>query len=253
LAPRFGYICAAVTELSRKDLKRPDEFITLTHRAWAFLQDNARYAVLVGAGAGTILAVVAAWTYFSDKRAGGATAELGQILDRYARPIVVGPAPDGGTAEPEFRSLKERCDAVLSDLDKLTKDYAGSPVAGAGALLRASCLLDAGRDDDAIKAYRAYLGAADGSDPYRFLAHEGLGYAYEHQRKWKEATDEFRGMAPEGSSYRDRAMWHEARLLERQGRKDEARALYGQILEKFPSTRLRDEIATRLGALDTGK
>jgi tetratricopeptide (TPR) repeat protein len=173
---------------------------------------------------------------------------LAEALETYKKPVQIS-VTDGGTPGEQFRSSQERCESVLSSLDRLDKEYEGSDPARSGVLVRAGCLLESGRAEEAVQAYREYLAASSSKDPYRFLVYEGLGYALESQGKFTEALAEFRLMAPEGSPLRDRAMWHEARLLERQGKKKEAGALYDQILEKFPTTQLRDQIVTRSGAL----
>ena len=239
--------------LSRKELRRPDDFITLVQRVGAFVQSHAERVALIGVGAFMVVAAVIVWGHFADQRTGAATALLGQALEKQAKGIVAAPSADGGATSDDFHSARERCTVVLGQLDKLDKEYSGSDAAQAGAIVRAACLLDAGRDEEAEKAYRAYLADASADDPVRFLAYEGLGYALERKGKFQEATAEFRGMArEEGSPYRDRAMWHEARMLERLGKPKDALQMYRQILEKFPATTLRDEISTRAGALEDG-
>lgn len=241
--------------LSRKELRRPDDFIALAQRVWSYVQAHAERVALIGVGAFVVVAIFIVWGHFSDGRQGAATALLGQVLDKQAKSIVATPSDaDGGVKSGDFRSAQERCTVVLAELDKLDKEYSGSDAAQTGGVVRASCLLDAGRDDEAQKAYRAYLADASTDDPIRFLAYEGLGYALERKGKVQEAIAEFRGMGQEeGSPYRDRAMWHEARMLERLGKRKEASELYRQILEKFSTTTLRDEISTRVGAIQDAR
>jgi len=239
---------------SQKEWRRPDVILSTAQRAWAFVVDNVQTVVLAGGAALLIVVGVTVWSYFSDKHAGQATLALGKVLSTYERPIVAAPAPDGGPEDPPFPTAIARCDAVLASLDQLDRKHGGSGAAAAGRLVRAGCLLDAGRDDEATKAYRAYLDESRIDDASRFLAHEGLGYALERKGKFKEALAEFSGMATgEKAPNRDRAMWHEARLLEREGKPREASALYRKILDEFPTTPLRDDIAARSGALDDEK
>lgn len=237
-----------MAQSTRKELKQPDQFISFTRRAWGYLQKHIVPMVALGSAVLLVAVIGVIWSHFAMARAGRATAVLAEALDTHAKPVQVSET-DEETSGEQFRSVQERCERVLSSLGRLDKEHEGSDPARAGALVRAGCLLDSGKAEEAVRAYREYLAGSSSQDPFRFLAYEGLGYALESQGKYSEALAEFRLMAPEGSPLRDRAMWHEARLLERQGKKKEARTLYEQILEKFPTTELRDQIVTRSGAL----
>jgi tetratricopeptide (TPR) repeat protein len=234
----------------RKEAQRPDDFMTLVLRGWDFVVKHAAQVALAGGGAFAVVAAGIVWQHLADRGRGDATALLGLALEQQQKPIVAAVA-DGGVEVDNFRSAEERCASVLGRLDKLDQSHPGSPAAAAASILRAGCLLDAGRSEEAQKAYRAYLEESPSDDPIRPFAYEGLGYALERGGKFQDALAEFRRMAfEEASPYRDRAQWHEARMLERLGKAKEAVAAYRAILEKFPATTMRDEIAARIAALD---
>ena len=53
-----------------------------------------------------------------------------------------------------------------------------------------------------------------------------------------------------GGFYKDRARYHEARLAEMQGNPGEATRIYREVLDKNPTTSLREEISNRLALLE---
>jgi hypothetical protein len=53
-----------------------------------------------------------------------------------------------------------------------------------------------------------------------------------------------------GDFYKDRARYHEARLAELQGNPGEAAKIYHEVLDKNPTTSLREEISSRLALLE---
>jgi hypothetical protein len=50
--------------------------------------------------------------------------------------------------------------------------------------------------------------------------------------------------------YRDRALYQQARIAEVRGNPGDATKLYHEVLDKNPTTSLRDEISNRLAALE---
>ena len=119
--------------------------------------------------------------------------------------------------------------------------------------MRGGLLLDLGRADEAQAIYEKLLaGRLDAR--LRFLAHEGLGYALERKGKLAEAQATFAKLGTDAASlggfYKDRARYHEARLAELQGNPAEATRIYHEVLEKNPTTSLREEISSRLALLE---
>jgi len=159
-------------------------------------------------------------------------------------------------------SLKARAEAVLKVLDELQSGYGSSGVAKRAALFHAGVLYDAGRYDDAAEMYRKFANS-DAPASQRAIAREGIGYALEakalaatdaaaRQKGLEDALEAFRKVqSKEDGVYRDHALYHQARLLQSLGRKDEAVALYNQVLDTQPTSPLRADITKRLAVLET--
>ena len=116
-----------------------------------------------------------------------------------------------------------------------------------------SLLLGFDRVDEAAAIYQKLLdGKLD--QRLRFLAREGLGYAHERKGKLQEAAAVFAKLGDDTGGmtgfYKDRASYHAARLAEMQGNPGEAIRIYREVLDKNPTTSLRDEITNRLALLE---
>ena len=124
-----------------------------------------------------------------------------------------------------------------------------------GTTARAARWFGAGRADDAISTYQSVLsGKLEGR--LRFLAIEGLGYAQEAKGDLTAASATFAklgteaGSDKEGGFYKDRAVYHQARLAELRGNAGDAKKLYREVLDKNPNTSLRADITNRLAVLE---
>jgi tetratricopeptide (TPR) repeat protein len=136
-----------------------------------------------------------------------------------------------------------------------TLDQTGDEdVKRAGDVLKASAAMRAGDYDKALGLYEAFIKEVANDHPLAWLAKEGRGLALEAKGDLDGALTNFEGMA--GSSqrfYRDMAMWHQGRILERLDRKPEALAVYKQYLTEFPPADLSlrlSEVNQRVAALE---
>jgi tetratricopeptide (TPR) repeat protein len=243
-------------KLTKKALKQPDQFVGFWQVASAWLgrfaAKNARILVVGVSAIATVAVGLVVMAVVNEGRAARASAALDRVHKIAAAEPAAPGAPQRPSSIPQFATDKERLEGALAALDgHFTSKRV--PLAGEAALVRGSLLMDLGRIDEAQAGYEKLLsGRLDAR--LRFLAREGLGYAYEKKGKLAEAQATFAKLGTDaatlGGFYKDRARYHEARLAELQGNPGEAAKIYHEVLDKNPTTSLREEIANRLAQLE---
>lgn len=245
-------------KISKKELKQPDQFVDFWSRtsssvgAWA--SANMRALVVGVTALATVVVGAVVLSQVSQHRASAATEALDRV-QKIAAAEVQAPgatAPDDGL--PHLATVRDQTQAALKELD----DHFGSgrgPLAAEAGLVRGRLLLDLDRAAESASTFQGLLdGKLDAR--LRFLAREGLGYAYERQGKLAEAQSTFSQLGDDASRaglegfYKDRALYQQARLAEVRSNPAEATRLYHEVLDKFPTTSLRDEITNRIAALE---
>lgn len=243
-------------KLNRKELRQPDQFLGFWARVAASISDFAsrqRRALVIGATAAvTVIVGSIAMTQITERRAVGASEALDKVRKIATADLLLPGTPPKNDGVTHYATEKERVEAALASLD----GYFSSPrvpLAVEAQLVRAGLLFDLGRAQEAADTYQKLLnGKLD--KRLAFLAREGLGYAYEQLGKLDEAKATFAKLGEGGDGaegfYKDRALYHQARLAERGGNPTEAARIYKEVLDKNPTTSLRDEITNRLAVLD---
>lgn len=226
-----------------------DKFITIGQRIMGgILARSAQIGALI------IFAIVASlvvWGYnqWALGRREQASELLGKALKIYhAELLTEKDTPTGDEEIPRFKTAKERGEAALSALDKLVQEFPSSDATSDSQLSRAGILYDLGRFADAEVAYRKFLEKAPKDEAMVALAREGLGLCAEAQGKadmalsiYKEQTGEF---------YKDRFLFHQARVLLKKGDKKGAAEVYKEIYTKMTDSPLREEANNRMLALE---
>jgi tetratricopeptide (TPR) repeat protein len=267
------YLLSAVAKninrsINRKELKQPDQFVSFWTRfstQLGALLAARKKPVLIGVGA--LAGIVTATLIYGEIRE-HAAIRSSQALAHVEKTATAELTPEGGAPKdptaksddlPHFKSDKERLEAALKEVNAFLSAEPLSPLRREGLLHKAGFLLDLQRPDEAIPIYADLLGSRLEKN-LRFLAQEGLGYAYEAKGDLDKALAAFAalGEAPQqktdgtarGGFYQDRALYHQARIAERKGDAAGALKLYKEVLEKTPTTSLRDEISNRLAVLE---
>jgi tetratricopeptide (TPR) repeat protein len=239
--------------IDRKELKNPDQFVSFWTHVGAFLNKH-RIAVLAGVGGALVLGI-GAWAISTtlSKRAADNSAAFARIERVANAPLLEEkqPAPpDDGL--PHFKTEDARLEAALKETDTFLAQHGGSDFKDEALLLKAKYLLALGKNSEALAIYQGQLGGIDRR--LHFIAQEGLGYALEATGQIDSAITAFGTLADESQAaagfYRDRALFNKARLLEKKGSAKEAEKVLHDILEKTPTTPLREEINDRLAALE---
>jgi len=167
--------------------------------------------------------------------------------------LLLGKSKRSPTA-PVVKDEAARAAAVEKALGELSAKAGGTAAEQDGILMTAARLMRDGKFPEAEAQYRSFLDAAPAGHPLRWSAREGLGFAREAQNDLDGALAEFKTLAGErGVFYRDMGLWHQGRVLERQGKADEALAIYRQYIAEYPlgdPSIAQSEVRKRLEELD---
>ncbi len=214
--------------ITRKDLKKPDEFISWTNQALAWLRQNRRAALW---GSGVTLALVAAvggTLAYNAARAREANAELGRAMSTLAA---------GNFAE------------AARDLTQVADRWHGSPVSPIAQLLAANSDLRAGELEAAIAAFEKLEPRSGELPPYlRQQLLFAWGAALEGKGQWQQAAAKYAAAGELSGPYTGDAVLGEARAWQQAGEEGRARHLYRKAYDQFPQLPERDVISSKAGS-----
>lgn len=226
------------------ELVAPDPFLESAGKAALWVEKYARLLVL--AAAGLVLAVVLVLVLGAQKERSSAalTARFGEAVEKYQDALAL--SATGTTAEAQNKAYE----AALPEFERLLAENATSPAVRLGSLYAGDLARRLGRLDAAEKHFAAYADQAKPDDSLLHVALEGAGYAAEDQNRSDEALRYFERLADlPDRYYRDYALAHQARVLEKKGKKDEAIARYRSLLKEMTDSPLRAAAEARLAAL----
>ena len=219
---------ARTEKLTRKDLRQPDEFQTLSRQALEWVEQNRNAVIAALAAIIVVLIAVVAYRMISQSREASAA-----------------------TAYAEARALlndKKYTDAAAR-FDEVANRYSSTSYGALALLERGNALLLSGQPADAVSAYERYLQSSPPTDYLRQLGHARLGYAHEQLGKPGEAEQSFAAAAAEPGPFTAEALFGAARNAEAAGDTAKAKDLYAQLLEKHPTSEHRAVAAAHLVAL----
>jgi predicted negative regulator of RcsB-dependent stress response len=220
---------ARTQRIRRKDLRQPDEFVTLSRRAIAYAEENRTTVFLV---AGAIVLVLAAVLVYRGLRASRENA----ASDAYVAAHALLDQKKYGEAATAFQAVAD--------------GYGSTRYASLAQLEAANALLLAGeRSNDAAIAYKKFLDGGPPTDYLRQLALVRLGHAQEQSRQPQEASASYASAAELAGPFAEDALLGEARAAEAAGDSARAQTLYQQFLGKYPASDQRALVSARIVAL----
>jgi hypothetical protein len=211
--------------LRRKDIKQPDEFITLTGQALSWARQHQQWAIGGGGALVAILLAIAIATAYRGSRERDANADLARALAK----------------------LGSNDAAAATELIAVSNRWDGTGVAPVAALLGANAAISAGDSDQAIGELTRLQGQSASLPPY--LQQQILvawGSALEGKKQWLDAAAKYKEAAALSGPYTGDAVLGEARTRELGGEGDRARELYRQAYDQFPDLPDRELIATKI-------
>lgn len=141
--------------------------------------------------------------------------------------------------------------AAMADLERILAQYPSNSMAAQAAYALGNLRFGAGQYEKARAAWQVAIAKSSGGT-LATLAHAGLGYAWEAERKLPQATQAYEAelarLKP-ADFYYEELLFDLARVQELAGKKDAAIATYRRILKDLPKTVRAEEIRTRLANL----
>jgi predicted negative regulator of RcsB-dependent stress response len=244
-----------MSKYTRKQRTAPeDEFVSFWDKVFKKAEPYARPAAIVAVTAAVLVAAVWGFTTFSEHKQQVATEDFGRAVRIYDAELLTDAEPPKPIEEenpiPRFKTEKERADATLKALDEFDAKHKSSGTAHEAKLFRAGVYFDQGRLDDASAAYSKFLEDTHPS-PLVSVAREGLGLCKEQQGKLDDALSDYKQLEPKtGDYYRDRALWDQARVLQKKGDKKAAADKLKELVAKTPASPLKDEAQNQIAQLE---
>lgn len=255
---------ASTTDLDRKALKRPDDFVVTARRVFGNLSQYRKYLAVIGAlliATGIGGAIYA--NYREDRAATardrlylahqGLEKQLKELAKRIApatEPKSVpakDKAPQDEAEEPQENTGLEAIAYQKLDVDTqlgesverfrgVIQQFTGSHAALEARLALGDLYFDHGEAGKAIPWYRSAAEAAPrGLD--RSLAFSALAYAHENAKEYREATNAFQQALDQGEvALKGDLMLGLARAQELAGDASAAARTYDKIIEQHPGT-----------------
>lgn len=236
---------ATTTKLDKRDLKRPDEFLSTGSKVMTYIAENA--PMVLGGTLLVLVAIAAAFGWLHQQQLREVEAS-GKLFG--AEKLLGGDDPTSrmfGMALPGQVSVEDKKKAVEA-FDQVAAEYAGSATARRAQLRSGDIHLELGEYDAAIASYEQALAGA--APEVVFYARNGIGHAFEAKQSWDDAAASYRTLVEDESlSMRDVASLDLARVLVRAGKNDEAREILSGFATKFPDSSLRDTADKELAKL----
>lgn len=227
----------AAKKVSRKKLlNEPDEFITTTGRVIQFLRENQRRLTIYGIVAAAVIAAgFLGYSYFRWQE-GKAEAIQQQALQLYQ------------TAYSQTGNLEKEKENYKKSLEKFQEAlgvYGRGATGQVSQLYIGNCYYAMREYDNAIQAYGQCL-----EGPFRTLALQSLGYAYEAKGDYAKALENFSKNA-EGASNpeQEEGLLGVARCYEALKQPAKALEAYQKALSKNPKSKMAEFIQWKVSEL----
>ena len=227
-------------KITRRQIKQPDEFISITEHALLFVRDHLKK---IAVGVGIIVVIVAAFVLFrvwEEKKENEASQRLNLAMETVQ--LVNSPYREGSPVE--YKN-------ALAKMDDIVKAFPRTSSGTFALLYKGNIHLKLGEFDEAIKAYDAFLAKSGSERLYTLLALEGIGYAYEGKKDYDKAIEAYQKIVAMNQGFQAR----EARLqmgycYEKLGKSKEAVENYRAYLEGTQKSLMTPLVLRKISLLE---
>lgn len=227
-------------KIIKKKLKKPDEFITLTERAFLFITHHSRS---IAVGGGIVLAVILLIFLFQKwerKNEDSAYQMFHLAVETYR--VVSSPYREG--SPQEYKTVLEKFDEVVT---KFPRTSSGK----IAILYKGNIYLRLGEFEEAIKAYEGFLRKMGKEKLYGSFAMDGLGYSYEGKKEYEKAANAYQKVIDLGESFQlADAYLGLGRCYEKLGKAKEAVKNYKNFIKVSPKSEMTNIVLRKISVFE---
>ena len=224
----------AKRRIRRKELKKPDEFITFSSKIIIWCQDNTRIVIGVLASVAVLIAITSAVFLVKARRETKSRVLYEEALSLYQ----VESSGNAGAIDYSMTTAK---------LEEVKQRYHSTKVATSVLMDLGNIYFQQGDYEKAISCYADFLQRTDLSHPLYDQALESLGETYEAKGSWQEAVEVYQRLASEGAPvYQAQAQLYLGRVYEAIGDKQKAMTHYDNYLNDSPALIFGEWIKVKL-------
>ena len=212
----------------RKDLKRPDEFVTRGRAVLQWATDNVQTLSWGIGGCAVAVLVVAGFFSLRTARARQANEDLTQALT--------------GFHAGRYRE-------AANQLAGVAERWQSTPIGRIASLYAAQAEVKANNGEAASTRLRDVLAAAEPASYLHQQALVDLAFVLEGKGDLAAAADQYAQAAAAAGPYTATALLGEARCREQAGEKDKARTLYERFAQEFSQAPEIEVVQAKIAAL----
>jgi tetratricopeptide (TPR) repeat protein len=217
----------AAKRIPRRELKKPDEFVTLTSRSIRWCMENKGLLLRGSLAAAAVILVVAAVFVYQGYR-----ERQARLLYNEALALEAPATGEGGS----------NLEATLAKLKEVRERYASTKVAPMALADLGDIYLRKENYDEAVACYQGALKGLDGRSAIYGLVLENLGTAYEAKGAWDSALETYERLGREGTPvYQRQAELGLGRVYEAKGDRAKALSHYDAYLKDNPADTLASD------------
>jgi len=228
-----------IKKISKKKLKEPDEFVSVTEKAFLFLTHHIKSIAAGGIVVLIILLAVFFYQRWEKKNEEEAYQKFSLAVEIYQ--MVSSPSREGSPSE--YKNVLEKFDEVIT---KFSRTFPGKT----SFLYKGNIHLRLGEFEEATKSYQNFLPKAGKRKLYRLFAMEGLGYAYEGKKDYEKALQAYQKILEEGENFQlANAYLNMGRCYEKLGKKKEALENYKAFLKVSQKSMMTNAVLRKISIL----
>ncbi|MGH9867614.1 MAG: tetratricopeptide repeat protein [Candidatus Polarisedimenticolia bacterium] len=232
-----------MSRLHRKDYKK-DELVTTLESLTLSAERHMRSLLIAGVAVVALVAAVVGGIWYSRSRSADAAAGLAAVHKAMDAPIVATGAPEGMLS---FSSVSSRAQEVLQRAEALLSSHPSSRQAHWATYWKGVAQKDLGRFDEA-QATLDPLTTLDDEPFLSALARMQRAQVSEAKGDLAAAAESYASLAASAPARfpAEIALMNQARVLDAQGKAEEAKAIYRRVTQEYPESPYASDAARRI-------